>query len=462
MWLSILLVAFVVGVIATTHLFSPWIGVIALTLGVSLFGLRQYWRGNLLLALLAAGYLLRLAIIVLNSQLGVLTQPDISVFHHERSAALAGGWLEGQFTVPLSELAPARDTSLMRTVVAYLHAPFYVLLGSWRVAGELGTAFYGTIIGYMTYIVSTQITTRRNSIFAAGAVVFWPSIVYRSVVIQREVLVALAMLMMVWISLRFTQPNQLYERAPEDDVWQITHWTKRLPMGDIVLLFVAMVVLYVMRPENLAVAGVTLVVAFTLRNRHVPWRFVVVGGLLLPILGYFALNFGDFVGGQTALTPAGLDGYAHARAHGGSTYLADLHYRSWLDILLYAPVKVVYFLFSPLPWDVNGFTNFLAGVSGWALFIATAFTGRGFTMLRDHSEKRAIIATYAVSGILAYSIIEMNAGAAFRRRIQFVPVILILAAIALSSISFHDRSATAEMDAVSPSDSENSITTAEN
>jgi hypothetical protein len=450
-WLFVLFAMMVVAVVAATHLLSPWVGVIALALGVSLFGLRQYWRGNILLAVLAAGYLFRLGIVVLNSQLGVLTQPDISIDHHERAMTLANAWLGGQFGGTL-------EVGTMRRLVAYAHAPFYVLLGLWQVAGELGTAFYGIAVGYATYAVAEQITTRRNAVFTAGAVVFWPSVLYRSVVIQREIIVALAMLTTVWVALRLTQSEQLYERIPEEDVWRTAHWTKCLPVGDIALLFVATIVIYITRPENLAIVGITLVTALALRNRQAPLRLVAIGTLLLSIMAYFTLNFGDFIGGKAAFTAAALDEYAHARAHGGSAYLTNLHYRSWLDIFLYAPVKVVYFLFSPLPWQVNNLTDLLAGVSGWGLFVATALSGRGFAVLREHPEKRATLTAYAISGITAYSIIEMNSGAAFRRRIQFVPVLLLLAVIALSSISLRKHFGLTDVGTITSAGSESSTT----
>lgn len=450
-WLFVLLGMMILGIVAATRFLTPWIGVVALALGVSLFGLRQYWRGNTLLALLAAGYLFRLGIVVLNFRLGVLTQPDISISHHERAMALADAWLSGQ-------LGGVLETGTMERLVAYTHAPFYLVFGRWQLAGELGTAFYGTAIGYVTYAIAKQVTTRRNAVLAAGAVVFWPSIVYRSVVIQREVLVALSMLTTVWVALRLTQPNRLYEHFPEEDVWRTAHWTKRLPATDIALLLVAVGVIYITRKENLAVVGISLVVALALRNRDVPWRFVVVGGLLLPVLAYFTLNFADFVGGSTALTPAGLDRFAHLRARGGSAYLTDLHYRSWLDIALYAPVKIVYFLFSPLPWQVDSLTDLLAGVSGWGLFVATLLSGRGFVLLRAHPEKRATLAAYAISGITAYAIIEMNSGAAFRRRIQFVPIILLLAVVALTSVSFRQRSDQATRESIVSAETESTTT----
>jgi len=73
------------------------------------------------------------------------------------------------------------------------------------------------------------------------------------------------------------------------------------------------------------------------------------------------------------------------------------------------------------------------------LFVAALLSGRGFVLLRAHPEKRATLAAYAISGITAYAIVEMNAGAAFRRRIQFVPIVLLLAVVALTSVSFRQR-----------------------
>jgi hypothetical protein len=451
-WLFALLAIAATGLVAATRLVSPWIGVVALTIGVSLFGCRQYWRGNVLLTLLATAYLFRLGIIVLDSQVGILVQPDISIGHHGRAMSLADAWLNGRIGGILG------DVTLMRRFIAYTHAPFYFLLGRWQLAGELGTAFYGTAIGYAMYAIARQVTTRRNAVLAAGAVVFWPSIVYRSVVIQREVLAVLSMLTAVWIALRLTQPNRLYERFPDERVWKTAHWTKRLPAADLSLLLVAIGVVYVTRKENIAVVGITLVVALALRNREMPWRFVAIGALLLPVFSYFALNFADFVDGSTALTPAGLDTYAHYRDHGGSAYLTTLHYRTWLDVVLYAPVKIVYFLFSPLPWQVDSLTDFLAGVSGWGLFIAVLLSGRGFVLLRAHPEKRATLAAYAISGITAYAIIEMNSGAAFRRRIQFVPIVLLLAVIALTSVSFRQRSGQPTRESIVSSEKENTTT----
>ena len=88
---------------------------------MSLFGCRQYWRGNALLTLLAAAYLFRLGIIVLDSQVGILVQPDISIGYHGQAMSLADAWLNGQISDPLG------DISSMRRLMAYAHAPFYLL-----------------------------------------------------------------------------------------------------------------------------------------------------------------------------------------------------------------------------------------------------------------------------------------------------------------------------------------------
>jgi len=436
--LALLFAGAVVGVGLVTRFLFIWFGAFVLVVGLSVLGYRQYRAGKYLAALLIAAFLVRAAIVLLNSQLHVLAQPPISVEHSENAAALADLWTHGQFFDGAS--IPSRT----RRFVAYVLAPFYVFLGSWEVAGELAIAGFGTLIGYVAYKLATEVTTDRNAVLAAGIVVFWPSILYRSIVIQREVLVALTMLTMLWIALQWTDRER-----PRD-------WTQVWPwLRDIAALAVIAVVIYLARRENVAIIAVTFAAALTLRYRRSPRSVGLVGLILVPPFAYLALNIGKLTGVGTAISPRILDRYAQGRNKGATTYLTDLHYESWFDVLLYLPLKVFYYLFSPMPWQVNGVADLLAGVSGWAMAVAVLVAVPGFFRARGDIAKRFTMLAYAASGIVAYAIIELNAGAAFRRRIQFVPVILVFAAIGLGTLLIRlddRRSSTTEP---TPPDSEN-------
>ena len=415
--LVLLLVGALVGVSLVTRFLFIWFGAFVLIVGLSVLGYRQYRAGKYLTALLIAAFLVRAAIILAIAQVHVLTQPPISAEHSANAAALADLWMQGEFldgpTIP----------SRTRRLVAHTLAPFYVLLGSWEIAGELAIAGFGTLIGYVAYELAATVTSDRNAILAAGLVVFWPSILYRSVVIQREVLVALTMLTMLWIALQWTNRER-------PRVWtQVRPWLR-----DVAALAIIAVVIYIARRENIVIIAVTFAATLALRYRRSPRSVGLVALLLLPLFGYLALNIGKLTGVGTAISPETFDRFAQGRNKGATAYLTDLHYESWFDVLLYLPLKVFYYLFSPMPWQVNGLATLLAGVSGWAMAVAVLMAVPGFLWARGDIAKRSTMLAYAASGITAYAIIELNAGAAFRRRIQFVPVILIFAAIGLSTL----------------------------
>ena len=387
--------------------------------------------------LLGAALAFRILLILVDASTTVSIQPDISLFHHERALALARGWHEGQFLTPLSELVPQRKTDLMRTLVAYLLAPFYAVLspitGASPIPGRIAISTYSLGLGLLGYALVRELLLDERHAIAAGAIaVFWPGIVYRSVVIQREVFVALATLAVVWIAMRWARSASVGARYSA--------------VGTTALV-TACAVLFATRPENLLVVAVVLAVSAVVRYRE-QLRAIVAVTILVVCGGVHVMtNLGTFIGGRAAfrdvgLTPGVLDSYAHARAHGETAYLTWLHYNAWLDVILFVPLKMIYFLGSPMLWTVSELSGLLAGASGAALLIMSvlALCGAMHVFRSDstidsaHPHAAIVLVTFLIVGVGAYAIIEMNGGAAFRRRITFVPAIVALGVVVLSAL----------------------------
>lgn len=407
-----------------------------------------------LAVLLAAALLARFSAIAVDASLGVLAQPPIVPGHCARASALAGAWLDGQFAVPLGELAPQspRTNDLMRILVAHLLAPFYMAaapLTDGIVVGRIAVAVYSLTLGPLAYALAREVGLgERLAVGVAGMTLFWPSIVYRSIVIQREVLITLATLTAVWVTMRWARG------AATGGPAVVVHAAVLAAAGGMVAA---------LRAENLLVLATVLVVAVAVRYRKRVEVLVATGTTAIAGFALVATYPVTFIG-RRSLTPAILDEYAHARAHGDAAYLTWLHYDSWLDIALFPPLKVVYFLGSPLPWRVDGPATLLAGVSGWLLLTLTvpATYGVAAVARRESVVDRcavAVLAVFLVVGVTAYAIIEMNGGAAFRRRIQFVPIVLIFTAVALSTLQHRittERSA--DTSEYAPADSANTLT----
>lgn len=377
--------------------------------------------------ILAIGLVFRIVVILFDNAWGIFSPVAIAPDFHARATVLADAWQGGQFFTPMPDLAPEMGKhNEMRTLVAHLLAPFYILLNGSPIAGRIAIATYATGLGYVTWLFACELDLDTPlSLLAVAVATFWPSVIYRSVVLMREILVVVPVLVAIWIAVRWAQPSA--------DTRQL--------VGEGVLLLIIARLLWALRPETLLILAITFVVSIGLRyHKHTRALATVAVMGIIGMIGV-VMRLGAFIGprNDNGLSPATLDAYAHVRAHGGSAYLTWLHYETWTDIVLFAPLKVLYFLAAPMPWDANSVIDLLAGMSGWLLLGVCVLAAYGaWRLFRTHphslSPSGSVLLTFLAAGILAYSIIEMNGGAAFRRRIQFVPIIILLAVVGLSAV----------------------------
>lgn len=395
-----------VGALAGIAATSRWGRVFVLLAAVAVFTGLAYRRDRPLLAVLLGAFGLRLVVIFLDVHLAFAKHPPISPAHNLRAIAVWNGLLRGELIVEL----PGKSSD-MRRLVALLIAPFYGVFGDWPIAGRIAIGAYSIGVGAAIYGVCRELVNRRLALGVAAATLVWPSILYRSVFIQREIIVAAIMLCFLWLGIRLAR--------------------RQLPLS-LLLTPLLVWIMFVLRPENLFIVGAVFVVALLVRNRRAPRRLAVAALLSVPVVGYLILNFGRLTGFGDAISPRTLNAFAQARAKGTTAYLVDLQIESWLDVALYFPIKVFFYLFMPLPWEWTSPQLYLMGLNGVLLFVVAAFAIRGFGLSYRDSPLYLVPATFVIVGVAAYALIELNYAAAFRRRIQFTPVILMFAALRLS------------------------------
>ncbi|WP_144427101.1 hypothetical protein [Halolamina pelagica] len=394
-------------VLLPIELTVSFVAVLAAIVSVAAYRLNNY-----LLTVLSGAFLFRVAFVVVDSLAGFLPTVPISTGHNRRAIALATAWTNGQFAGVLGE------TTIMRVVMAHLLAPFYVVLGHSSVAGRIGIAFVSLFVGYLVFELARHVADYRTSVLAASIVLFWPTIVYRSVVIQREIVLVVVMLTFLWAAVQ---------------------WLDSVTLRTVTIALLATAATFALRKENLVLIVAMVGFVSLGKSRDKPYYLAGLTLFSVPFLAFFALNFETFTGHGSTLSPAALESFAYGRAHGDAVYLMGLHYDTWLDVILYAPMKVLYFLYTPFPWHIQSITELFVGMSALALLAATFFVRRGIAILHDKPYYLGLLLSYFLTGVVTYSIIEMNYGAAVRRRIQFIPILLLLAVVGLSNVEFDVR-----------------------
>lgn len=117
---------------------------------------------------------------------------------------------------------------------------------------------------------------------------------------------------------------------------------------------------------------------------------------------------------------------------GGSAYLQWINVNSTTQGLLFSPLKMFYFLYSPVPFDWRGVGDIVAFFLDSVMYIYfSIIIFRNYRKIRNREQK--IIINYLLLSIIAivftFSYGTYNSGTAIRHRAKIFPIILICYAI---------------------------------
>jgi len=121
------------------------------------------------------------------------------------------------------------------------------------------------------------------------------------------------------------------------------------------------------------------------------------------------------------------------RAEGGSAYLSHLVYNDWYDVLLFLPIRFIYFTFGPFIWNIGGAFQLFTALEGLVILLAAIWTVIYFTKYRiEHNfDLQIFLLIFCLIGLLANASVDSNFGTAVRHRMNYVVFFFIFAKAAL-------------------------------
>ena len=115
----------------------------------------------------------------------------------------------------------------------------------------------------------------------------------------------------------------------------------------------------------------------------------------------------------------------------GSAYLIGSNTDSIPKLLLFAPLKILYFLFSPMPWNWRGINDIISFVLDSAIILWmfwTIYYPGSKKRTKANPRRRSIVHIIMLGiwlSIAMYSLGTSTAGTAMRHRANFIPAILV-------------------------------------
>lgn len=112
---------------------------------------------------------------------------------------------------------------------------------------------------------------------------------------------------------------------------------------------------------------------------------------------------------------------------GGSVYLTGVNIKGPISFVLFTPIKIIYFLGAPMPWNWRGSSDIISFVidgSVYLYLIYSIFKNRKRVIERNYLLR--FLSLSLISFLIVFGIGINNAGTAMRHRNKIFPLILIL------------------------------------
>lgn len=290
------------------------------------------------------------------------------------------------------------------------NALFLIVFGNYEIPIRLLNCMLGALVAERVYKISQFLNINvRAAKLALLLTAFWPSFLIFNSLNMRDTLI-------IFISVDL-----------------VLRFLKHSEKGNFLMflfMMIELLALIVLRTQNILIYVIVLtsyIIYTRVFRKNIFYIFkplpLLIVGVSIITLFYVSQYFDGLLRYLNVET--------QWRATGGSAYLVNQNYQTWLDVLKWAPIRFIYFCFGPFPWQVkNGFLllAFFESIFFLIFFLMTfrlLFVGTKFNV----SPPIVFLLLFAILGLAANSLIDSNYGTAIRHKMNYIILFFTFAAV---------------------------------
>jgi hypothetical protein len=294
----------------------------------------------------------------------------------------------------------------------------YYFFGDSQLPGQLLNTIMGLGVILNLHRLATLWFSRRVADYTALFMAIYPYGWILSTTLNRDMMIAFC------ITRFFRSLSELQNRERVGS--HLGLWVSALAS----LLYMGL-----LRPPLLILCGLALFVYWITNPGAVPRRgrlyrtvrtsFIVLV-MLLGSAGFFL--FGKYYTARSQLEQeatqfcevGGMNQRLRISEDAGSAYMKGVNYSSYQDVIKVMPLATVYFMFSPMPWQVTSPKQALGILdSTWMLLVCWCFLRGIKPLYRSNRKLTLALLTFLFVGFTTSSVLQANAGSAMRHRTMF-------------------------------------------
>ncbi|MBD3383433.1 hypothetical protein GF407_00780 [candidate division KSB1 bacterium] len=298
------------------------------------------------------------------------------------------------------------QASLQVKVFSLINALIYWIVGNYESIIRVFCAFWGILAVERLYRITQIIELKsRESNLSILIITFLPSFIIFSSLNMRDALI---------IFLSF------------DLLYRVVYMQRYNLNFKFIILFFDIVAIYFLRKLNivlyLLIFAIYILIQFVRRTKHKFWSIALI---LVTITGLF-IYFQDSSVLNFFLSYSNRE--VQWRSAGGAVYLPNTVYHSYLDIILWLPVRFFYFTFGPMPWQIDNAFMLMAFLeSAFILFFLYGMKNSISGLFRENGNIILFIFIFCLISLMANAVIDSNYGTAIRHKLNYILPLIPLA-----------------------------------
>ncbi len=362
--------------------------------------------------------IIRFIFLIINNNIFFLPDGDMDSLNFERRA---WDWSQGGF-INVFNHYKGPDTYFL----SFLIAIPYSLFGRSILMAHSFSIFFGIASVFLGWLAAKKLWDHRTAIKVGWMIAIFPSLVSYSVLTMREVYITFFLLLAFYGII-----NWVRQRSYNSIILTVFGFVSATFFhgASIIGLFIFFLILFL--------DGFKESFKLLLVNR-INFKFLVVISLSSVILITYVTNnisipyLGNF---QEMGNTEKLENVINFRTKGDAAYPEWTRINSNVEYLYKLPIRSIYFLFSPFPWDVKKISH-LVGLFDSLLYIALAFLIflNRKAILKDPTLK--IILLILICYFIIFGVGVSNFGTGIRHRSKFLIELILLAGPLIPKLNF--------------------------
>ncbi len=316
------------------------------------------------------------------------------------------------YGILISENLQLLNTTYL-TGYADLLGVFFYLFGDQRMLAQYLNTLLGIGVIIVTYkILKLLSINQKIRIIVICIITFFPQTIIFSGILLRENLVAFGLVMMIYYSVLWYKQGGMKNIVLSILFLLIAAYFH----SGVIVAFIPLVFMYTFYKHKLSKFGVDVKALFLLGV------FLIIG--LVVSLNIGEVLFSKF--GDVDITNKEFYSSMNTTEEGGSNYLEGLRYDNLYEILLFSPLKMFYFLFSPIPLDWRGAMDLITFfIDSLVYFLASIYLIKNRKIFIKDKPLLIVFSFILLFIIFTFAYGTHAAGTAIRHRSKIVAVLLI-------------------------------------